>query len=270
MQGPANLQRLVLVAALAAWAVSTPAAPPPFVIAVLPQAPPLAMHESWNPFVERLAVRAGLPLRLKLYDDMSEFERDFLAGVPDLIFAHPAMMVDAHLRQGYVPLVRDRRPLSALLFVRKDAPFERLRDLEGKAIAFVGGHSYCTILMRAMLDGDRERIRFDAQRVGSARNVLRAVLLGKADAGATLDLVLETEPEEMRRLIRPIFATPPTASHPIAAHPRVPAAVRSRLAGEVLDMARDEADRPLLARIRMPDPERADYERDYRPLERRR
>lgn len=270
MQGPAGLGGFSLVVALAAWAAPAGAAPAPYVIGVIPQAPPVAMHERWSPFVERLAAQSGVPLRLKLYSDMAEFERDFLAGGPDLIFAHPAMAVDAHRRQGYIPLVRDRRRLSALLFVRKGSPFERPRDLEGRSIAFVGAHSYCTFLIKSMLEEDKNRIRFDGQRAGSTQNVLRAVILGKADAGAALDLSLELEPEEMRQHVRPIFATPGTASHPIAAHPRVASEVRSKLATAILDMARDEADRRLLAAIRMPNPETADYDRDYRPLERKR
>ncbi len=255
---------------LVAWAAAGHAEPPPrtWVVGVIPQAPPIAMHQTWSPLLERLAARTGVPLRLKVYDDMAKFEEDFLGGGPDLIFAHPAMVAEAHRRQGYEPMIRDRRRLSALLFVRKDSPAQNATDLEGKRVAFVGGRNYCTFLIEAMLEKDLQRPRFDLQYAGSTRNVIRAVILGKADAGASLDLSIETEPEETRALIRPILATATTASHALAAHPRVPAQVRSKLAQAILAMARDPADRLLLAAVRVPDPEPADYEREYRALER--
>lgn len=226
------------------------------------------MHERWSPVVERLAARTGIALRLKVYEDMGKFEQDLLAGGPDLVFAHPAMAADAHRRQGYEPLVRDRRRLSALLFVRRDSPVRSPKDLEGKRVAFVGSGNYCTFLVEAMLEKEEDRPRFDVQYVGSTRNVVRAVILGKADAGASLDLSLEAEPEETRALLRPILATPTTAPHPLAAHPRVPREIRSKLARALLEMAGDPAGRALLGAVRMPDPEPADYERDYRSLER--
>jgi len=240
---------------------------PGYVLGVLPQATPLAMYQRWNPLVERLAVRTGVPLRLKVYEDMGAFERDFLAGGPDLIFAHPLMAVDAHRRQGYEPLVRDRRQITAFLFVRKDSPFHDVGDLDGRRIAFVGSSNYCTGLVEAMLARSESRPRFDRHFAGSSLNVLRAVILGRAEAGATLDLAFQAEPEEMRELVRPILTSGKTAFHPVAAHPRVPKGVRDQLIAAILGMAKAPDDRALLAGVSMPDPEGADYERDYRSLE---
>ena len=56
--------------------------------------------------------------------------------------------------------------------------------------------------------------------------------------------------------------------HPLSADPRVPAALRKRVTAAILEMGRSESDRALLAAIRMPDPLPADYDRDYRGLER--
>lgn len=260
---------MLFAAALVAWAAAGHAAAPRvWVLGIIPQAPPVVMHEQWSPLVERLSARTGIPLRLKVYEDMSKFEVDFLGGGPDLIYAHPAMAAEAHRRQGYEPLIRDRRRLSALLFVRRDSPVQGPSDLDGKRVAFVGGRNYCTFLVEAMLEKDQKRPRFVLQYAGSTRNVIRAVILGKAEAGASLDLSLEGEPEETRALIRPILASPTTASHALAAHPRVPREVRAKLAQAFLDMARNEADRVLLKAVRIPEPELADYARDYRSLER--
>jgi len=267
---------LLLVAVAALLAGPAPAAPPqpaapgpaPLVLALIPQAPVLEMHERWTPLAERLSALAGVPIQLKLYEDMEVFERDFEAGVPDLLFAHPSMAAAAHRAQGYVPLVRDRAEISGLLLVRKDAPFRTIADLDGRQVAFAGARAFCTIITQDLLRAQAVDLDFRPLLTGSTRNVLRAVALGKADAGASLDFNLAAEPAELRDQLRVLGSTRPMAAHPLAAHPRVPAEVRERLTAAVLRLAETPADRPLLARVRLKDPVRADYERDYRALER--
>lgn len=93
------------------------------------------------------------------------------------------------------------------------------------------------------------------------------VELGKAVAGATLDSDLALLPQIEAGRFRTILRTPPMASHPLTAHPRVPLPVRRALADAVLALGADAGGRELLAKVRLADPVPADYERDYRPLE---
>jgi phosphonate transport system substrate-binding protein len=130
------LAALLFVVALApaAWA----AEPRPFILGVVPQLPPVAMHENWTPFVEHLSRDTGLTFKLKVYDKMSAFEADYKAGRPDFIFASPAQIVIARRSQGYVPLVRSSKRIAGILFVRKDSAIRTAQDLEGREVAFVG------------------------------------------------------------------------------------------------------------------------------------
>jgi phosphonate transport system substrate-binding protein len=258
---------LLALAGAAGAATGAPGHPRPLVLALIPQSPPVAMHERWTPFVDRLASLAGVPIELKLYEDMQAFERDYAAGVPDLLFAHPVMSVEAHLRQGYQPLVRDQTLLAGVLFVRKDSPFRSLSDLEGKRIAFVGARSFCAIITKGLMSREKTAQNFQAQNTGSTRNVLKAVVLGKADAGASLDVALDAEPAELRDQLRPLATTRGMAPHPLSAHPRVDGALRRRIVEAVLAMRASPADLALLASVRLTDPVEADYARDYRLLE---
>lgn len=263
------LRLLAVAALLAGPALAAPAAPDrvPLVLALIPQAPALEMHDRWTPLAARLSALAGVPIQLKLYDDMEVFERDFAAGVPDLLFAHPSMAAAAHRAQGYVPLVRDRAETSGLLLVRKDSPYRTITDLDGRQVAFAGARAFCTIITQDLMRAQAVDLDFRPILTGSTRNVLRAVALGKVDAGASLDFNLAAEPAELRDQLRVLGSTRRMAPHPLGAHPRVPAEVRERLIAAVLQMAAAPADRPLLARVRLADPVRADYERDYRALE---
>lgn len=108
-------------------------------IGVIPTWPPVVTHTDWSPFVARLINDTGLALRLKVYENMSDFEHDILTPeAPDFIFANALQIVVAHREQGFLPLIRGGNAIQAELFVRKDSPTRTVDDLEGKKIAFVG------------------------------------------------------------------------------------------------------------------------------------
>lgn len=109
-----------------------------YVLAVIPAAPPVTVHTHWAPVIERLSRETHLNIRLKMYEKMSEFERDISVGLPDFIFANPLQAVVAYEAQGYVPLVRGGRHVSAQVFVRRDSEIKTVDDLMGKKIALVG------------------------------------------------------------------------------------------------------------------------------------
>lgn len=239
--------------------------PAAYVIAVLPQQSPVAMHENWSPFLERLTRETGIIFKLKLYETMAAFEKDALKGIPDLIFSTPPIAVLAHQKEGYKPLVRGSRETSGVLFVAKDSPIQSVKELEGKEISFVGSRNVCSILVRSALDKD-VRIGIKKQYQGSTANVIKSVLIGKAQAGATLDQELARE-AQMFDQVRILLETPKFPPHPISAHPRLPKKVGDRIAAAVIRMHGDEAGKKLLKTVRMSEPVRADYNRDYRRLE---
>jgi phosphonate transport system substrate-binding protein len=253
-----------LCAALALPAQARAGAPEPLVLAIVPNLPPVEVHRAWTPFVERLSRDAGVGIELKLYERTASFVDDCDAGVPDLVFASPNMFFVSRQKQGWLPLVRSSASLRGVVYVRADSPYRSVQDLQGRTIAFVGPWNLCSILVRSALLRSGAPIEFRAEFMGSAVNAAKSVLLGKADACATLDGAflggVEVDPADLRAILK----TPPVASHPLAAHPRVPSAVRGRIANAVLGMAATEEGRRLLASVRLTDPIRADFERDYR------
>jgi phosphonate transport system substrate-binding protein len=237
------------------------------VLAVVPNKPPVALHKAWSPFVAELSRAAGVRIELKLYDRVDIFWADCNAGVPDLLYAPPNMFFLLHRKQGYLALVRARAMLTGVIFVRKDSPLTSIRELHGKTIAFVGPKNICSVLTRHALATSGTPVEFNASFSGSTLNVAKAVLLGKAEAGATLDGALVADGGDTLDQLRPIFETPPVASHPLAAHPRVPREVRERIAAAVLALAGSDEGQRLLAGVRLSDPIRADYARDYRSFD---
>jgi phosphonate transport system substrate-binding protein len=177
------------------------------------------------------------------------------------------MSAEAHLAQGFVPLVRNRADITGVLFVLKDAPYRTVADLAGQRVAFVGQRSFCAVITRDLLSEEPGDLAFLEENVGSTRNVMKSVVLGKAAAGASLDYSMAAESADLVAELRVLSTTRRMASHPLSAHPRVPEATRARLAGAVLEMAAAPADRALLKFVRLADPVLADYDRDYKALE---
>ena len=265
----ARVRMARLAGLLLATLTQIAAAAEPLTLALVPRSPPAIMHRQWTPFAERVAEATGVGVRLRIYSSFPAFESDVRRGIPDLVFHNPYQQLVAYQVQGYIPLVRNgARPLTGVLVVRHDSPVRTLDDLNGADIAFPHPTAFAASLyMRALLQ-DKEKIRFHAHYLTTHGNVYRHVILGRVAAGGGVNMTLEREPPETQRALRVLYITPPTPSHPLSAHPRVPAAVREALIQAVLGLNQDEDGRALLRRVDLAEPVRADQRRDYQPLER--
>ncbi|MDH4232974.1 MAG: phosphate/phosphite/phosphonate ABC transporter substrate-binding protein [Nitrospirota bacterium] len=236
-----------------------------YTFALPPFLPLVTTHANWSPFVDRLGRETGLQFEMKLYETMDEFEEDIVLGKPDFVFIHSVLVVAARSAQNYIPLVRNSRPVAGAFVVRKDSPIKTIQDLEGKTVAFVGDKNLC----RALLDHALRELHISVNAVFAitANNMLKYVVLSKADAGGALDATVEKMPPDLLDQVRVIHKTNKIAPHALVAHPRVPEKIRTSVTEAVLTMASDGEGRSLMARIPLDSPVMADYDRDYRTLE---
>lgn len=236
-------------------------------IAVVPQFRAEEIHRDWTPALERLRAATGASFSLRIAADIPAFEESMLAGQPDFAYMNPYHQVMARRAQGYVPLVRDSKPLTGILVVRKDDPIRSAAELDGKEVAFPAPNAFgASLWIRALL-AEREKIRIVPVYVKTHSNAFRHAATGRAAAAGGIGMTLAEEPEELRSALRVLIETPGVASHPLSAHPRVPEAVRRVVTETLLGMAHDAAGRAVLRDIQIPNPVRADHARDYQPLE---
>jgi len=234
-----------------------------YIFAVVPQSTPEIMHRNWTPVIEQVARISGLSLKLKVYENMNDFELDLKRGIVHFAYLNPAQAVMAWNEHNYIPLVRSKNPVTGTLYVRTDSAIKDFKEIKGKEIAFVGPKNICGI----SLNHELKALNINKRYVGTSSNVYKHVLVGEVVAGGTLDIALESEKPEVTQALRPIYKTRPISSHPISAHPAVPAKARQKMVEAVLKLAADLEGRVLLKKIRFQEPVVADYDRDYKVLE---
>lgn len=239
-----------------------------YILARAPQLSPATLKQQWLPILERIKQETGIRIGLKLYGSRSKFETDLFDGGPDFAFMNPYYAVLAKKRHGYIPLLRDSaHELTGIVVVRKDADIQDVHELNGKTLVFPDANAMgASLYPRAVLT-EIEHLNFTAEYVGTHENVYRTVLLGKYIAGSGVKSTLSREPEELRSQLRILYTTPGIPPHPLIAHPRVPKEVRDAVTQSLLGMANDEAGRKLLARVKLNNPVKVEFARDYGALE---
>lgn len=260
---------LGLLAAVLPLGNAVSAADTAFTLAVVPQFAALQVHRDWTPLLARLEQATGYRFELRAYDKVARFEEDVLQGIPDLAFMNPYHMVMARKSHGYRPLVRDDAgKLSGVLVVRREGAIRSLADLNDKEVAFPAPNAFgASLYMRALL-AEKEGIKIRPVYVGNHENVHRQIALGDVAAGGAVQATFDREPEALRAQLKIIYNTPGAAPHPLAAHPRVPEAAGNKISEAMLALGSDPEGRKLLAAVQMPQPVKADYQRDYAHLTR--
>lgn len=239
-----------------------------YTLAIVPQMPPLTTHKNWAPFVERLEKETGLQIKLMVYKTVPNFEVDVLAGKADFAFMNPYHQVLAKKAQGYVPLVRNSgESLYGIVVVARDSPIKSVNDLDGKKIAFPTPNAYAASLYVRALLSEQVGIQFKPYYLETHSDVYRHVILGQAAAGGAVNTTLSRESEDIRAQLRVLYKTPPSAPHPLSAHPRVPLKDRQAIQAAILVLGADPANRDLLQGVQLTLPVVADHLKDYQSLE---
>ncbi|MDD5247647.1 MAG: phosphate/phosphite/phosphonate ABC transporter substrate-binding protein [Rhodocyclaceae bacterium] len=245
------------------WCVAGTVLAAEFSFGVTPQFERRQLFAIWTPILADLERRTGHHFTLVTTPDIPEFERRYNAGAFDFSYMNPYLVVENP--QAYVPLVRDATPIFGILVVRKDSPVHSAADLEGAEIAFPAPNAIgASLLIRAEL-ARTFKIRFKPIYVKSHTATYLSVVQGLAAAGGGVQKTLDEQKDSVREQLRVLHTTRPFPTHPVAAHPRVPADVREAVRAAFLAMAASPEGAQLLKEVPMTRPIAA-AARDYEPL----
>jgi phosphonate transport system substrate-binding protein len=238
-----------------------------YTLAIVPYQTPQSIYKDWSPLTARLSTRLDAKIELLIYRSIPSFEAELLKGIPDFAFMNPYHQVMARKRQGYLPLVRSENKLTGILVVRRDSPVRTVQELEGRRMAFPAPNAFgASLYMRTLLI-EREKLSFKPYYVNAHNEVYRHVILGEADAGGGISHTFNKEPDSVKKKLRILYETPTSAPHALAVHPRIQKSVWEAVIDTILSLNTEPAYEQLLQAIHLAGPIRADYQRDYAPLE---
>jgi phosphonate transport system substrate-binding protein len=217
---------------------------------VVPQYAQRQLFRNWRPILDAIEKRTGIRLELKGTPKIPVFERQFMNGEFDFAYMNPYHVLKASETQGYIPLVRDgERKLKGILVVHKDSPIKSVRELRGKEVVFPSPNALgASLLMRSDLE-QRYQVKVRPRYVQTHSSVYLHVVKHLAVAGGGVQRTLEAQHADIRNKLRILYTTRGMPPHPIAAHPRVPEAIRSAVQRALLEMGTDPQQQTLLAKI---------------------
>ena len=167
--------------------------PEEFWVGFTPFAAPEHIRKTYGVAAEALARRLGRKVRVFVssdYDALGDWVRE---GVLDLAWFSPLAYVVAAERVPMqvlaIPRVKGHPSYRGLLLARKDRGIRDLGDLKGKVFAFVdptsgSGYLYPRVLLQQR-GFDPETFFGEVRFLGSHDRVIRAVLAGEVDGGAS-------------------------------------------------------------------------------------
>jgi phosphonate transport system substrate-binding protein len=241
--------------------------PTAYRVGVVPQFDARRLNETWTPILSELARRTGLAFELVPSSDIPAFEKKFLNGSLDLVYLNPYHYLLAQRAHGYEPLVRDSEPLQGILVVARGSAIRDVRELHGKTIAFPAPNALgASLLIRGDL-ARRLKVVVEPKYVKGHGSVYLNVAKELVSAGGGIQETFDLQPSAVRHQLRVLYKTETFASHPLAAHPRLPKTVREKIRTALQAMSREESGAALLAPVPFRALQRATHA-DYRPLER--
>lgn len=223
------------------------AEPETYTFGVVPQFDARQTHRVWRPLLTELEKQTGFKFRLVGSPDIPGFEDQFMAGDFDFAYMNPYQVYKAIKTQKYIPLVRDvGSTLFGLLVVRKDSAVQKVEDLAGKRVAFPAPNALgASLVIRADLK-NIYGIDVEPVYVQSHSSVYLGVAMAEVAAGGGVQKTLAQQPAQVGDKLRIIYKTREITPHPVAAHYRVPVAVRESVRNALLELGNSDEGRALL------------------------
>ena len=184
---------------------------------------PRLMYLRYQPLIDYLSDRGGVPWRLAIGKSYSETVRELRVGTVDVAYLGPLTYVRAHEEFGALPVVRlntfHRAWYRSTIVVADDSPIRSLADLAHGRLAFGPLLSTSSNLVpRLMLAADGVDVRGLAVCPSFPHHdkAARAVFMGEVDAAAVRDLVGE---RFTHRGLRILAQSQPIPNFPLVVHP---------------------------------------------------
>jgi phosphonate transport system substrate-binding protein len=205
--------------------------------------------ERWNPILDYVTSRTGVPLVLRMGPTVQETDSMMGRGVFDFMFTNHSFQSE-YDGVGYRVIARwAGEPIRAVIVTSAAGPIRHLRELDGKAVAFASKDAFVgyAVPLVALRDA-RVTVRevFAANQEGA----LAQLKASRVDAAAANSRFLAHYAEREGVRFREIYLSEPYPELAVIVHRRVPAETVETVRRALIGMADDPAAAPILARAK--------------------
>jgi phosphonate transport system substrate-binding protein len=247
-------QRFLSVHGLAAWLFAQLAVSPVFADAqkvltfgIAPQQSPSTLVRIWGPILREVGDEAGVKLVFKTAPDVSTFEKRLMKGEYDIAYMNPYHYIEAHKKQGYLPLLHARdRQLRGILVTRRDASYHSVADLSGQTLAFPAPDAFAASLL-VQEEFARQQVPITPKYVASHDSVYLDVAKGLFPAGGGIMRTFNALNPTVRDQLHVIYVSRGYTPHAIAHLPGIPAETAAQIQSAFIRLDKSVQGRQLLA-----------------------
>ncbi len=219
---------------------------PELTFGVLNQRSPTLTAQYWNPILQYVGEKSGVPLKMRMGRSAQETYAMTQRGEFQFVYSNHIFTVE-NRAAGYKVFARpDEKPVQGQLVVLDESPFHALSDLEGKEVAFpnqsafLGYYVTMDALMRA---GIKTRPLFSGNQEG-AMGQLKA---GRVVAAGVHSEVMHDFAQREQIKYRVVWTSGGYLNLPLAAHPSVPQAKVKAVRDAFIGMGKDPEGIKILA-----------------------
>lgn len=197
---------------------------------------PVEMVRRLTPLTDYLTQKTGVKVSFRaspnLGSAVNELGRDFT----QIAYLTPVAYIEAHDKYNARPLVspitHGKSTFTLVVAVRKDSPYQSMRDLQGKRFAFGDEKA---LLQRAVVVGGGIKLEEFSKYAFLKHydNIAKAVLNRDFDAGILKDTIYE---EFAPQGLRALYTSPPLSSYLFAVSDKVPPAMVKKLQAAFMEL----------------------------------
>ncbi len=214
---------------------------------VLNQQSPVATAERWNPILAYAGLKAGVQLELRMGATVQRTNAMMGRGEFDFVYTNHNFQTEFE-RIGYSVIARwAGDPIRGLVVVRASSKRRTLADLHGLPVAFPSADAfvaYAVPIMALQQAGATVREVF----AGNQEGALAQLAADRVEAAAVNSRFLAEYRRRRPLEARVMYESEPYPELAVIVHPRVPAAIATRVRDALVGMTDDPAAAPTLAR----------------------
>lgn len=235
---PVFFSRLCSLFLFPAFLFTAHADPAPYSFGVLSQRSAVLTAQYWNPILDYVTQKSGIPLHLKITRTAPESNAAIAKGEYDFVYSN-TIFLPSTAAPGYQVILRPKADaISAQIVTLDDSPVKKLADLQGRVVGFPSRAAFVgyAVPMDRLL---RQNIQVSPTFGGNQEGIMGQLKAGKVIAAGVNSQVMRAFAARENMNYRVLWESDGFHNLPISAHPRVPGAVVEAVRKTLSDMDKD-------------------------------